>query len=128
MRKPTTQQTFGPLEVKRVNHEPLTTVDELDLDRKWLGLVPRALGKIGTAAGTAAGTLGISPQLFSAQCSAVEDKQLSYRRMRKLGPDFWRELILLILDFHDIAIGATPQDQTDAQIGRLVREAVTRCR
>lgn len=122
------QQTLGPMELKTVHRERLTPVNEVDQDREWLGLFARACGKAGLSLTAAAGSMLIGLPQLSAQCSAIEDKHLSFRRMRRLPPEFWRELILLIAEFHDITLGGTQQDAEDAAIGRLVREAVNRCR
>jgi hypothetical protein len=72
--------------------------------------------------------MGITPQQFSTQLRGRDGEHLSFTRMRNLSPEFWRELILLILDFHDITVGQTSQqDLDDAAVGRLVREVVGRC-
>jgi hypothetical protein len=103
-------------------------VNEVDRDREWLALFPLAVAKAGLSMTQAAGKMLIGLPQLSTQCSPEEDKHLSFRRMRRLPPEFWRELILLIVDFHDITIGSSQQDADDAAIGRLVREVVTRCR
>ena len=123
------QGTFGPMEVRPLDDGPSTDVNEVDRRREWLGLVPLALGKAGISQKAAAVDMdGIDPGLLSAQLAGVPGKHLSWTRMGGLPPAFWRELILLILDFHAITIGASQQDVDDAHIGRLVREAVQRCR
>lgn len=122
------QRALGPMEVIAVDGAPSTTVNGVDRGREWLGLVARALGKAGVSHKAAAADLEIDPGLFSAQLSGAEGKHLSFGRMRNLPPAFWRELIVLVADFHEIPIGGTQQDTEDAAIGRLVREAVTRCR
>lgn len=129
------QPTLGPMEMKRVhrerstvNRQRLTPVNEVDRDREWLGLFPRALGKAGISMTAAAGTMLIGLPQLSAQCQPLDDKHLSFRRMRRLPPEFWRELIVLIAEFHDITIGGTQQDAEDARVGALLREAVKRCR
>lgn len=122
------QRALGPMEVIAVDGAPSTTVNAVDRGREWLGLVARALGKAGVSHKAAAADLAIDPGLFSAQLAGAEGKHLSFGRMRNLSPAFWRELIVLIADFHGLPLGSTQQDVEDAAIGRLVREAVTRCR
>lgn len=133
------QQTLGPMEVQRVGAAVSTTVNKVDSlqsttdnkvdrDMEWVGLASRALGKSGYTQKTAGGALDVDKSLLSAQLNCAPNRHLSFRKMWRLGPEFWRELILLILEFHDITIGSTQQDQEDAAVGRLVREVVTRCR
>lgn len=119
-----TQPTLGPMEVKTVNRERLTPVNSDNREREWLGLIGRAAGKALLSHDQLAGCLGISAPHLSAQLSAVESKHFSYRRMWKLPPEFWGELVTLICEFHDITIGQSVQERTDGEIGRLVREAV----
>jgi hypothetical protein len=118
------QGALGPMEVTPVDGGTSTTVNAVD----WLGLVVRALGRAGISHKVAASDMAVDPGLFSAQLSGTPGKHLSWGRMGNLPPAFWRELITLVAEFHGLTVGATPQDAADAQIGRLVREAVTRCR
>jgi hypothetical protein len=135
------QQTLGPMEVrspdrarstavKSIDPAESTSVDSVDRGRElqWLGLVARAFGRCGLTHKAAAITMDTDAGLLSAQLSGVPNKHLSFRRMHALPPEFWRELILLILDFHEIAVGASQRDQDDAAIGRAIREVVARCR
>jgi hypothetical protein len=122
------QRTLGPMEVIAVDGGPSTTVNGVDRSAEWRGLVPRALGKAGVSHKAAAVDMAIDPGLLSAQLSGVPGKHLSWLRMGSLPPAFWRELIVLIAEFHDITIGTTPRDTADAAVGRLVREIVGRCR
>jgi hypothetical protein len=122
------QGALGPMGVRPVDATTSTTVNDVDRSREWLGLVPRALGKAGVSHKRAAADMEIDAGLLSAQLSGSPGKHLSWLRMGALPPTFWRELILLIVDFHDITIGPSQQDADDAAIGRLVREVVTRCR
>lgn len=124
----TIQRTLGPMEVMAVDAAPSTTVNRVDRVREWIGLVPRALGKAGVSHKAAAAEMEIDPGLLSAQLGGAAGKHLSFGRMGSLPPEFWRELIVLIADFHNITIGGTQQDAEDAAIGRCVREAVKRCR
>lgn len=125
---PSMQRTLGPMEVRPVDGGPSTTVNAVDRMREWIGLVPRALGKSGVSHKTAAADMAIDPGLLSAQLGGAAGKHLSFGRMGSLPPAFWRELIFLIAEFHEIPIGGTQQDAEDAAIGRCVREAVSRCR
>ena len=129
----TLQPTLGPMEViavdqaqSTVDQARSTTVNTVDRERDWLALVPRALGKAGVSHKAAASDLEIDRGLLSAQLSGAPNKHLSWRRMWKLSPEFWAEIIPLICDFHGITINGTRQDAEDAAIGRLVREAVSR--
>lgn len=135
----TVQRALGPMEVisvegvasptvTKVDGTPSSTVTKVDRSRDWLQLVSRALGKSGLSHKAAAAEMDIDRGLLSAQLTGVPGKHLSWSRMGALPPEFWRELILLVLDFHDITIGTTQKDAEDAAIGRLVREAVGRCR
>lgn len=92
----------------------------------WRAIVGKSLGRAGLSQKQAASDLGITESALSKQLAGTE--HLSFWRMHALPPEFWRELILLILEFHELTIGSTQRDQDDAAIGRLVREAVTRCR
>lgn len=115
--------TLGPMEIKG-----LSTAVESDHKEvsDWRALVCRAFGKAGLSQKRAASDLGITEGQLSRQLGGAE--HLSFWRMASLPPAFWRELILLIVEFHDITVGGTQQDAEDAAVGRLVREAVNRCR
>lgn len=114
---------LGPMELKA-----LSTGHETDRNRlsEWRGLVVRALGKSSTSQKRGAADLGITEGQFSRQLSGAE--HLSFWRMESLPIEFWQELLELIADFKGISLSGTKQDAEDAAIGRLVREAVTRCR
>jgi hypothetical protein len=115
------QHGFGPMELERVGTASPTLPNSVG---DWRLLVARALGRAGISQKAAAADLGLTPQALSRQLAGME--HLSFWRMYALSPEFWRELVALICEFHDIAIGQTVQDRTDAEIGRLVREAVTK--
>jgi hypothetical protein len=119
----TVQRALGPMELQKVEAPVSTALKSIE---SWRGLVGRALGRVGWSQKRAAIEMGIPEAQLSRQLRGAE--HLSFWRLHALPPEFWRELILLIVEFHDLTIGATEQDQTDQQIGRLVREAVTRCR
>lgn len=89
-------------------------------------MVPKCLGRVGISQKAAAADLGVTESALSKQLAGLE--HLSFARMRNLPPEFWRELIALIADFHGICLNGTQQDTEDAQIGRCLREAVRRCR
>ena len=135
------QRSLGPMEVRAVDGPRSTSVKSVDpgqltptnavdrdRERHWLSLVVRAFAKAGLTHKAAAITMETDAGLLSAQLSGVPNKHLSFRKMHRLGPEFWRELILLILDFHQITVGASQRDQDDAAIGRAIREVVARCR
>jgi hypothetical protein len=127
------------MEVKSVNREGLTTVNDIHRERAWLNLITRAMGKALATPQQFAGTLGISPQLLSMQLSAVENKHFSFRRLCRTSGAFMAELLLGIIDFYrgDAEFeavfgraGAVGQlsaaDQADLELGRTVRESLER--
>lgn len=93
---------------------------------EWRGLVGRAFGRSGLTQKVAASELGITESALSKQLAGAE--HLSFWRMHSLPVEFWRELIVQIAEFHAITLSGTQQDAEDAAIGRLVRDAVKRCR
>lgn len=122
------QGALGPMELERVQSGSDTGLNSL---QRWKDMVPTAMSRALRSGKRTAGDLGISEQQFSSQLAYDgQDRRdhLSFWRMRNLPPEFWRELIVLIADFHNITIGGTQQDIEDAAIGRCVREAVKRCR
>lgn len=124
--RPISQQALGPMEVTTLDHLGSTLVNDIDRERAWVALVGRALGRAMKSQKAAAGDLGIGEGLLSAQLACAPNKHLSFRRMFYLGPVFWRELVALICEFHDIAIGQSVQDRTDMEVGRLVREVLAK--
>jgi hypothetical protein len=88
----------------------------------WRALVCRALGRAGVSQKRAASDLGITEGQLSRQLSGAE--HLSFWRMRSLPPEFWQELLTLLCEYHEICIGQSIQERTDAEIGKLIREAV----
>lgn len=113
------QRTLGPMELERVGTLTPTLPNSVG---EWRALVARALGRCGVSQKAAAVDMGITPQALSKQLAGAE--HLSFWRMHALPPEFWRELVALICEFHDITVGQTVQERTDAEIGRLVREVV----
>jgi hypothetical protein len=97
-----------------------------DSELIWLGLVGRALGRCGLSVKAAALTMEIDRPQLSRQLAGAPHHHLSFRRMLRLGPEFWQEIIPLIVEFHGLTLHDSPQERADAEIGRLVREAVTR--
>lgn len=117
------QLNLPATEVEHLNRERLTTVDELNRERDWLAMVATSRSRIGMKQQTAAAAMGgISVQLYSAQETGAEGKHLSFRRMWALGPEFWREMLDLICEFHGISVGLSAQDEEDRRIGRAFRE------
>ena len=91
----------------------------------WRALVSKSLGRAGLSQKAAASDLGITESALSKQLSGLE--HLSFWRMLNLGPEFWAEMVDMILEFHGRnAPGLTAQDQEDMRIGRLMREIVQR--
>lgn len=123
MSRNSVQPTLGPMELKALSSHVETAHNSLS---DWRIIIGRALGKSGLSQKRAASELGITEGQFSRQLAGVE--HLSFWRMRNLPPEFWRELIVLIAEFHHITIGGTQQDAEDARVGALVREVVQRCR
>lgn len=119
------QQTFGPMELEKVQD---ASRSDLKLVQDWLSLFVRARGKAGISQKNIARDMGISPQQLSSQESGREGEHISFTRMRLLPPEFWRELILLMVEFHGITIGSSQQDADDATVGRAFRDLVSRCR
>lgn len=126
MRSRTSQQNLPPMEVTVRDADRSRAVTSDDRDGDWLALVPRAMGKCGLSHKAMAIDLEIDRGLLSAQLLGAPNKHLSFRRMWRLSPEFWRELILLIIDFYGLAIAATEQERRDAELGRTVREALER--
>ena len=119
----TVQQNLPPMEVQTLDRPRSSAVQPMD---RWSELPGIALGRAGISRKAAAVDMALDPSLLSAQLAGK--KHLSWLRLGSLPPAFWQELILLIIEFHGLTVGGTRQDQEDCAIGRLVREAVTRCR
>lgn len=120
---------FGPMEGKPLDTRVSPAVSVADREAEWLGLVGRAAGKAGLSHKALAADLGgLDSAQLSRQLSGAPNHHLSFRRMVGLPPEFWVYLCELIAEFHGFALGGTQRDVEDAAIGRLVREAVTRCR
>lgn len=117
------QITLPPMEVKRVDSAPPTAANEVDSERRWLRLVASALGKCGMNQESARISMDVDRGTFSAQLNAAPNRHLSFRKMVHLGPEFWAEMVELILDFHGLASpGFTPQDEEDRRLGKAFRE------
>jgi hypothetical protein len=133
MRKPSLQPPLLSLEANRVGSQDSrvdsrvpTAANEVDREREWVGLAGRAFGASGYTQKTAGAVLDVDKGTLSAQLACAPNRHLSFRKMWKLGPEFWEALIPLICEFHGITIGQTQRDLEDAAIGRCVREAVLR--
>lgn len=114
------QQYLPPMEVESLRTAVRSGADSL---RTWRELVRRALGKAGISAKAAAGEMGITEQQLSDQLNGREKYHLSFWRMQALGPDFWREMVDLILEFHGLpAPGLTAQDEEYRRIGKAYCE------
>jgi hypothetical protein len=120
------QLNLPPTEVHSLDQSRSSAVQPMDLDR-WVSLPGLALAKAGIQRKAAAADMGLDPSLLTAQLTGR--KHLSWLRLGSLPPEFWHELVLLIVEFHGLTIGAASQrDIEDAAIGRCVRDAVSRCR
>lgn len=117
------QQYLPPMEVESLRTPVRSGADSL---RTWRELVRRALGKAGISSKTAAGEMGITEQQLSDQLNGRERYHLSFWRMLHLGPEFWKEMIDLICEFHEIPRGVSQRDQERMRIGALVEEVVQR--
>jgi hypothetical protein len=113
--------TLGPMELDRVGMTAPTHPKSIG---EWRGLVARALGRAGISQKAAAVDLEITPQALSKQLAGAE--HLSFWRMHRLPPEFWREVLALICEYHDITVGHSHQERADVEIGKLVREVVLR--
>lgn len=80
------------------------------------------MGRAGLSAKAMAGTMGVTEQQLSDQLNGRANYHLSFWRMQALGPDFWRELVELICEFHGISVGLSAQDEEDRRIGKAYRE------
>lgn len=109
------------MELQRVESPSSTALKSLE---DWRALVGRALGRIGWSQKRAAIEIGIPETQFSRQLAGTEN--LSFWKMRTLPPEFWRELIVLVCEFHDITIGQSTQERIDAENGKLLRELMAR--
>lgn len=112
---------LGPMELDRVG-TPTPTAPKSIGD--WRGLVARALGRAGISQKAAAVDLGITPQALSKQLAGAE--HLSLWRMHALPPEFWREVIELMCEYHQICIGQTALERADMELGRAFRESVSK--
>lgn len=117
------QLNLPPTEVQTLDRSRSSAVQSMD---QWAQLPGIALAKAGIQRKAAAADMGLDPSLLTAQLAGK--KHLSWLRLGSLPPAFWQELILLLVEFHGLTIGASARDLDDAAIGRCVREAVSRCR
>lgn len=117
------QLNLPPTEVQTMDRRQSTAVQSMDCER-WAQLPGIALAKAGIPRKAAAADMELDPSLLTAQLSGK--KHLSWFRMGMLPREFWQELVLAIIEFHELAIGGSQRDVEDAAIGRLVREAVQR--
>lgn len=115
---PTVPGYLGPMELNRVGSASPTPPKSLG---DWRALVGRALGRAGLSQKEAAGRLDVTQSALSKQLSGVE--HLSFWRLFHLGPEFWQEMVELIVEFHGLSSpGLSAQDQDDLRIGRAFRE------
>jgi hypothetical protein len=112
---------LGPMELKTLS-TPVETARKSLAD--WRALVVRALSRAECSQKHAASDLGISEGQFSRQLAGTE--HLSFWRMLSLPASFWAELIPLIVEFHGLNVGTTPQQRQREELGRLVEEVVLR--
>lgn len=124
------QQPLPPMEVQRVQDtsKPVQESSRTVLKslQEWRGLVLRAMGRCQLSQKQMAAELGVSAALLSGQLAGREGEHLSFWRMHALPPAFWQELIPLIVEYHGLTLGDSPQQRNYAAIGQLVSEAVLR--
>jgi hypothetical protein len=115
------QQPLPPMEVKRVESPVSTALKSVESFRP---LIARAFGHVGLSQKRAALEMGIPESQLSRQLAGTE--HLSLWRMHGLSREFWREFVLLIIDFYDLQIGLCEQDRRDLENGRALRLLVER--
>jgi hypothetical protein len=119
----TVQQPLPPMELERV-HDLVRTVAKSLHD--WRALIDRARARCGLSQKAMASEMGVGTAQLSDQLAGRDGCHLSFWRMHALPPTFWQELLPLIADYHGLTLNGSPQERSDAEVGRLVREAVMR--
>jgi hypothetical protein len=109
----TVQQPLPPMELERV-HDLVRTVAKSLHD--WRALIDRARARCGLSQKAMASEMGVGTAQLSDQLAGRDGCHLS----------FWQELLPLIADYHGLTLNGSPQERSDAEVGRLVREAVMR--
>lgn len=118
------QLNLPPAELEKVQKPTDRCLKSL---QAWKDLFVRATQRAGLSQKATASALGISEQQYSNQLAYDGDARrdhISFWRMHKLPPEFWREVIALMCEYHEIVVGHTVQERTDCEIGKLIREAV----
>jgi hypothetical protein len=131
------QRNLPPMEVPSLERPQSTTVQSVDrgpsnpvhsVDRQddWNQLPGQALGKAGISRKFAAGEMTIDASLLSAQLQGR--KHLPWQRLYCLGREFAFALVTEIIRFYDFDLGfaLSEQDRRDLELGRTLREALTR--
>lgn len=114
---------LGPMELESVQGPACSGLKSL---QDWKALVGRAMGRSSLSQKQVAAAMEITPQQLSNQLSPHGKEHLSFWRMASLPPEFWHELVLLIVDFHQLTLAGTEQDRRDLEVGRAIREALQR--
>lgn len=115
------QQYLPPMELNPVASGSPTPRKSLG---DWRATVGKSLGRAGLSQKAAAADLGITESALSKQLAGTE--HLSFWRMCSLPREFWREMVMLIIEFYDLQIGMTEEDRRDCELGRTVRQALER--
>jgi hypothetical protein len=119
----TLQQPLPPMGLDRVQTTSDTGLKSL---QRWKDLFSRACQRAGLSGKQAASHLGISEsQLSSALAydgTTEHRDHLSFWRMRDLPKEFWEEMLLMLCEYHGIALGQTAREREDGELGRSFRE------
>jgi hypothetical protein len=125
------QPSLGPMALESVaadsvqlhnSTQPVAPERNLVARREaWLQLPARALGRAGISQKAAALAMGRNEGWLSKALRGLE--KLGWSDLGAIDdPQFWQELIALMADFHDAALGNNDQARADAELGRRVRE------
>lgn len=120
------QLNLPPAELEKVQKPTEGCLKSL---QTWKDLLIRATQRAGLSQKATASALGISEQQYSNQLAYDGDAKrdhLSFWRMHQLPPEFWQELIALLIEYHDLVIGQSVEERRDLELGKLFREAVTK--
>jgi len=118
------QQPLPPMEVKSLDSG--STVTKRPTLQEWKGMVSRAAARSGLSQKAMAVDLGISEAQLSSTFAYEGEtgpgqKHLSFWRLRHLPPEFWKELIDLLIAFYDLGTTRKARDDS-ADLAQAVRE------
>lgn len=125
----TIQRSLPPMELNKVQHatEPVQRSTEhrtelVPSEVQWRGFVTTAAAKAQLSGKDLCYHLGIGKSQLSGQLNGAPNQHLSFWRCRALPREFWQEFVTLLIAFYDLSVGADPQTQRYAEIGRRVCE------